>query len=156
MRILSGGMKNVTVRARFDDRESMEHAVHALLDEGIRKRAIQVSRTTGQGRRLPEGGSSMRTGGIVGGLLGVVAVIFAIATLPTVASFWAIAFRVLGALAGGALAGALAGLILSAIRDRRATEGVGPLDWLVRVRTDPEHAGQIRDIFAAHRGHGFA
>lgn len=156
LRFPSHAMKNVTVRARFDDRESMESAVHALLDEGFRKRSIRITRTTGSGHRVREGSSAMRFGGIVGGLLGAVAVIFAIATLPTVASSWAIAFRLLGAVAGGALTGALAALILSSIRDRRSVDEAGPLDWLVRVRTDPDRAPEARDILDGYRGHTFA
>ena len=147
-------MSRVTIRARFDDRAHMESAVHALLDEGFKKRAIQVARSTASGHRAPEGSSAMRIGGIVGAILGAGAVAVAIATLPTAAPFWSIAFRLLAAIAGGALAGALGGLILSGSRDRRNLEDEGgPRGWLVRVTTDVADADHAQDILRTHHGH---
>jgi hypothetical protein len=145
-------MRRVEVRVLFHERGEMESAVRDLVDEGFRKRRIRVARATREGRPVQEGGSAAATGALVGTLLGLVAVLVGLLSLPSAPPFWAALVRLVSAAAGGAMLGGLAGLLVGARRPRRDAGASPHRDWLIRVRAAESEAEHVRRVLRSHGG----
>jgi hypothetical protein len=144
--------------AVFEDRQVMEKAVHALVEEGIVPQRIRVSQAEARRGDVPrEHGTILLTGLALGAGTGAVLALvwlYWLAEVTFVPLIYAV-FRTLGGAAAGALLGGLLALLVDAVH-RGPSEAIAasPGEFIVTVKVPPgRDPSDVRTSLAVHGGH---
>lgn len=150
----------------FHDRQTMEDAVHALVDAGVSARHIRISHAVEKSAHVeaaPERGRAVVTGLVLGAIVGgTSAVLWLVAAVQASAHAGAfvelswpwLVLRALGGTASGAILGALFALVIHALARGDESAAVRPTgDFVVSVKTPSERAGaDVRDLLLYRGG----